>query len=83
LPLVILWINFVSNVGYSAIVSQVTLALVTTYFMVFACALDARINRTELLGYKCSGFWQLGRNWGIVMDITGMIFLFIVGVFSW
>ncbi|KAK5131252.1 hypothetical protein LTR08_001157 [Meristemomyces frigidus] len=80
LPLVILWINFVSGVGFQAIVSQVTMALVITYFMVFACALDSRIYRPEVLGYAPNGIWQAGRRWGIVMDIIAMVFLFVVGL---
>ncbi|KAK5744121.1 hypothetical protein LTR17_002151 [Elasticomyces elasticus] len=80
LPLIILWINFVSLVGFQAIISQVTLALVITYFMVFACSLDARINRPDLLGSAPSGFFKPCRSLGIAMDITAMVFLFVMGL---
>ena len=83
LPVVILWINFVSGVGFQAIVSQVILALVITYFMVFACALDSRIHRPELLSHDASGFWHAGRHWGMAMDIVAMTYLFVIGVISW
>lgn len=83
LPVIILWINFVSAVGFQAIVSQVTLALVITYFMVFASSLDARIHRPELLGYNRGGWWEPGRSLGIAMDVTAMVFLFIIGLISW
>lgn len=83
LPLVILWINFVSGVGFQAIVSQVTMALVITYFLVFACALASRIHRPKLLGEKLNGFWQPGRELGIAMDTVAMVFLFIVGLLCW
>ncbi|KAK5115016.1 hypothetical protein LTR85_010054 [Meristemomyces frigidus] len=80
LPLLILWINFKSSVGFQAIVSQVTMALVITYFMVFACSLDSRIYRPELLGFTHDGAWHPGRHLGIVMDIVAMVFLFVVGL---
>jgi len=83
LPLVILWINFVSGVGFQAIVSQVTLSLVITYFLVFVCSLDSRIHRPELLGSKRDGLWQPGRSLGMVLDIAAIIFLFVVGVLCW
>jgi len=83
LPLLILWINFVSAVGFQAIVSQVTMALVISYFLVFACALEARINRPELLGSNQSGFWQPGKTLGIALDITAMGFLLVVGLLCW
>ncbi|KAK3623583.1 hypothetical protein LTR56_021546 [Elasticomyces elasticus] len=80
LPLIILWINFVSLVGFQAIISQVTLALVITYFMVFACSLNARINRPGLLGSTPNGFFKPGRSLGIAMDIMAMVFLFVMGL---
>ncbi|KAK3631706.1 hypothetical protein LTR22_020944 [Elasticomyces elasticus] len=80
LPLIILWINFVSSVGFQAIVSQVTLALVITYFMVFACSLDARIHRPDLLGSAPGSFFRPGRYLGIATDITAMVFLFLIGL---
>lgn len=83
LPLLILWINFVSGVGFQAIVSQVTMSLVISYFLVFACSLDARINRPELLGISANGFWQPGTPLGITMDVVAMVFLFIVGLVCW
>ncbi|KAK3073197.1 hypothetical protein LTR53_005436 [Teratosphaeriaceae sp. CCFEE 6253] len=80
LPLVILWINFISSVGFQAIVSTTTLALVGTYFMVFACSLHSRIYRPELLGSARGGFLQPGKTLGSALDIISMIFLFINGL---
>ena len=70
LPLVLLWLNFVSSVGYQAIVSQVTLALTVSYFLVFACALDTRLYRPQVLGYNHGGFWQPGRRLGVMLDLV-------------
>lgn len=83
LPLVILWINFVSGVGFQAIVSQVTMSLMITYFLVFACSLDSRVNRPELLGSKRKGFWQPGRSLGIFLDSVAIIFLFMIAILCW
>jgi len=83
LPVLLLWINFRSSVGFQAIVSQTTLALITTYSMVNACATYSRIHHPELLGKDRSGWLQPGKHLGIVLDVIALVFLFIIGLLCW
>lgn len=82
-PLIWLWLNFVSSVGFLAIGSQVTLSLATTYMLALSCSLYSRIYQPELLGPESNGIFQLGKTWGILADVLGLAFLSLVWVLAW
>lgn len=82
-PLLTLWINFVSSVGFPAIVSQVTLSLTTTYLMAICCSLYSRFYQPDLLGRQCKGIFQLGKMWGSINDLLSICFLAYVWIFAW
>lgn len=78
-PVLILWVNFVSAVGFQAIISQVTLSLTTTYIMAIGCSLYSRYRNPDLLGREWRGIFQLGTFWGKINDIIALVFL----VYAW
>ena len=51
--------------------------------MVCTCGLYSRIHDPEQLGRHFNGFWQPGKQLGMVMDVVAMVFLVIVGILSW
>lgn len=62
-PLVTLWINFVSSVGFQALGSQCVLSLSTTYILAISCSFYSRFYSPELLGRESAGIFQLGAQW--------------------
>ena len=82
-PAMTLWINFLSPVGFSAIVSQVTLSLVTTYMLAIGCSLYSRIYYPDVLGRERKGLFQLGQVWGSINDTIALLFLAVIWVFAW
>ena len=82
-PALILWVNFLSTVGFQAIVSQVLLSLATTYSMAIGCSLYSRIYNPELLGAEWNGIFQLGTFWGKINDGIALVFLVFVWVLCW
>ena len=59
-PLVTLWINFVSSVGFQALGSQCVLSLSSTYLMAVGCSFYSRFARPHCLGMERKGLFQLG-----------------------
>ncbi|KAK3712082.1 hypothetical protein LTR37_009173 [Vermiconidia calcicola] len=82
-PLLILWLNFVSSVAYSALISQVTLSLTTTYLMAVGCSLYSRFFQPDLLGRDFTGLFHLGQFWGTIVDGVSVVFLTFVWVLCW
>lgn len=82
-PALILWINFLSTVGFQAIASQVLLSLTTTYMMAIGCSLHSRIYNPDLLGRDWNGVFQLGTFWGKIIDIVSLCFLAFIWVLCW
>lgn len=82
-PIFILWINFLSSVGFQAIVSQVTLSLSTTYIMAIGNSLYSRIYQPELLGRSFNGLFQLGTIWGCIIDTIAICFLTFIWILAW
>ncbi|KAI7215022.1 hypothetical protein KC333_g5677 [Hortaea werneckii] len=82
-PLLTLWINFYSGVGFQAIGSQCILSLSSTYLMAIGCSLHSRFRRPELLGRTYNGIFHPGVIWGTFIDATALCFLCFVWVFSW
>ena len=81
--MLILWINFLSTVGFQAIASQVTLSLTTTYMMAISCSLYSRIYQPDQLGRKWNGIFELGTFWGTIVDVVSLCFLSLIWVLSW
>lgn len=62
-PLVTLWINFVSDVGFQTLRSQCIISLSLTYLMAIGCSLYSRFWYPDLLGKTWTGVFQLGAQW--------------------
>lgn len=82
-PLVYLWINFLTAVGFQAIISQVTLSLTTTYIMAIGCSLYSRIYHPDQLGRSYNGVFQLGTFWGSIIDGVSLVFLAFMWCLTW
>jgi hypothetical protein len=62
-PLVTLWINFLSSVGFQALGSQCIISISSTYIMAIGCSLYSRFRRPDLLGRTYVNIFQLGAAW--------------------
>ncbi len=82
-PVIWIWLNFVSSIGFLALGSQVTLSLATTYMLAIACSLYSRIYQPGVLGVESNGIFQLGRFWGCIVDVTALCFLSLLWVLAW
>lgn len=78
-----LWLNFVSQAGFLALGSQVTLTLTTTYLFVVSSSLYSRIYHPDVLGRERIGLFQLGKLWGTIVDVSAICYLCIVFVLAW
>ncbi|KAK5170561.1 uncharacterized protein LTR77_005149 [Saxophila tyrrhenica] len=62
-PALLLWINFVSAVGFQALGSQCILSLSSTYMLAISCSFWSRFHQPDLLGRDYGGIFHLGTFW--------------------